>query len=190
MRAIGLFSIVIAVCGCSTNEGVGFPEDLSGYIEEIRERGTTEMAASHLQSIAGIRAGVTIISYPYDEENEFYQTRYRSTVCPIPNASPRELTTFREETLNATQEEFERLQLLADSDGSGFVSTEEAALYRRMVEFGWKVRYLEREGIDAGMLASQMGMEEQQFVSQREEYEEFTKHAGSWIVEGGPTRKP
>lgn len=128
--AILLAAILLAV------PQVGFAQsDLEKYLEKIRTSGMTERAAGTLEAAAKILAGETIYEVTRDPDGGLRYS-YSNAMCFRPDADGEGLRKLREE-IEAKRERWVLfLKQQADADGSGFVSTEEAAATMRRVELG------------------------------------------------------
>lgn len=149
------------------------PADLAAYFEEIRQAGCTESARDSLEMVAGILVGDTILSFPMDPSGRTYGNYYRSSEdsCPLPDPSsprPEALQTDRERTKHAV---LGRLRVVADTDRSGFVSTNEGSHLRRVYEFGIKAAFLtSQEGRNRADLLDLLHVSESELGSLSAEY--------------------
>lgn len=109
---------------------------------EIREQGMSEAAARSLTTVASIWGGATLLSVQKLPTGE-YESRFTTGFCPRPGADPEEVAALRQKIDERVQAELRRIKPLADRDGSGFVSTEEAAQFREVVLFGLRAAKLE-----------------------------------------------
>lgn len=152
------------------------PADLAAYIEEIRQSGCTESAGSELQGVAGILVGETILTFPRDPSGRTYGNSYRSSEdsCALPGPSspkPEALRTDRERTKQAV---LSRLRVVADTDHSGFVSTNEGSHLRRVYEFGAKAAFLtSQEGRKKADLLDLLHVSEAELGSLSAEYRDL-----------------
>jgi hypothetical protein len=141
------------------------PADFVAYINQIRECGMSENAQFPLRFVAYVRLGSVQYGFEKDSLSGVYHATYPMTISireEFPNARRSlkqdsmehrlhlkqdsvEHRLREEETLN----EWRALQPIADADSSGFVTTEEAREFSRLVDFGYKTNFvLEREGHD------------------------------------------
>lgn len=111
--------------------------DLAAYIESIRASGMSEMAASNVRMVAGVLTNATILSYKKDPASGQYWTSYTSATCPKPDADDLELTRWKQSKVSESGMLLPKLKPIADADGSGFVTTPEAGMFRDTVEFGY-----------------------------------------------------
>jgi hypothetical protein len=70
------------------------------------------------------------------EEGRPYQVTYSNASCPAPNANRDSLQADFKRKSDVAKSEFTTLQTLADTDSSGFISTEESSSLKRLIEFG------------------------------------------------------
>lgn len=150
------------------------PPDLTEYIETIRESGMSEGARGWLHGAASLRAGGMILVYRKNEGSDRYWPSYTSTSCPLPGADPEKLAAWREELDSRTQTEFEALQHLADRDGSGFITTDEARRIKDLIEFGVLAKQIQQEaGPEISHLAAASGLESEAAQRRLSEYHEL-----------------
>ncbi len=121
------------------------PPDMAAYFDEIRATGVTEMGASHLSSVAGIRLGETIFQFFFDEDSGCYGRSYSSTSCGLPGEDPEERRLRLAEIWRKRKVAISSLLPFVDADGSGFVTTDEARVFRDLVEFGYLAAMLSAE---------------------------------------------
>jgi hypothetical protein len=114
------------------------PKDLTTYIEQIRQTGMSEGAQRELHTVADICCGAMIVEFIKDTVSGTYGRSYTSTLCPSPKADPAAFEKLQKEIKANSDREFHQLQILADADSSGFVSTGEASDFRMLVEFGYQ----------------------------------------------------
>jgi len=157
MRRVGL----AVATGILASQFAFAQSDFEQYVERIRRSGMTEDAAGSLQMAASILSGATIFEVKEAPQGGLSRS-YSGAACFRPGAEetppepPREpegrrrvgtetrgwsatraaLRTLREK-IEAKQEAWHSfLKKHADTDGSGFVSSEEGSAMRRRVELG------------------------------------------------------
>ena len=121
-------------------------DELEDYIEHVREVRMEAMAEIQVQTIASILAGYSTLTYRRDEASGQYWPSFGSTTCPSPDADPDVVQ--RESALRKVRLDELVLELhrLADLDGSGFVTEQEASKFRTRVEVGFLAAQLASEG--------------------------------------------
>lgn len=144
------------------------PADMAACVAAIREQGMSEMAATHIGGIAFIRLGQGSLTFVTMDDSGRYYPSFHSNSCPMPGADPDTLAARQQRAKAACDAERTRLQPLADTDGSGFVSTIEAIQFRVAFEFASLMdqlqlagdysmeRVLIATGLDAALLESRM----------------------------------
>ena len=132
------FSIFILI-SCSRRKA---PEDLTSYINRVKESGISEVGEFQVKAVAYILSGATQLTFRYDSLAGSYLPMYVSTVCPNPEADTEEEAEKKQIRLNISEKISEELRQFADMDSSGFVSTEEASRFRSISEFGFLVNQL------------------------------------------------
>lgn len=142
--------------------GEEMPADLKAYIEEIKAAGMTEQAAGAIRMVAAIETGSTVLQIETDEKGKVSSHQYTAALCPRPGMSEEARAELRKQmdAMNAkVKSEMERLKPLADTDGSGFVSTEEGGRFRNLYEFGKGVLVVTADGLrDGGQVAERLQM--------------------------------
>ena len=109
--------------------------DFEQYVEKIRKAGMTEDAAGSLQMAAAILSGATVFEVKRAPDGSLGHS-YSSAICFRPGADREKLRALREK-IEAKQEAWLAfLKKYADTDGSGFVATDEGWALRRRVELG------------------------------------------------------
>ncbi len=147
--------------------------DFMVYVEQIRRWGMTENARMSIRMIASIEAGTTILSFQKDDSSGAYWTRYMSASCPKPDMSKTERQELRDELDAKITPLIEKMRPIADMDNSGFVTTEEAAQFRAIVEFGYRAFHvLTEEGHDIKKICAGLSMNEEQIRESAKQYEE------------------
>jgi hypothetical protein len=117
----------------------GMPQsDFDKYIQEIRKAGMSESASGDLRMAAGLLSGGSSFKAIRAPDGSVGRS-YSSNMCFVPTKDERLLEKQRalRQTIQAKQDAWVKLlQKHADSDGSGFVSTEEGHTLRRRIEMG------------------------------------------------------
>jgi hypothetical protein len=143
--------------------------------DESKRFRASKKALSQLVHFAELRTGVTVLTFDIEPKIGCV-THYGSSVCPIPGKS-------RLEALKAAgrlevEPEVERLQPVADFDGSGFVTDEEGLRFGVLVHFGQQLNYLvRRKGWKPDRLAVLMRLTSEELRSQLKDYKELIERA-------------
>ncbi|MBU1701801.1 MAG: hypothetical protein KJ970_15130 [Candidatus Eisenbacteria bacterium] len=176
MKASLLVVLMVLLLGCGDDRA----SDFEAYIATIRESGMTETAQSQVRMVASIRTGLSVLSFPKNEEEESYFMQYLSGSCPNPEATPDEIQLWRASLYAKLEPEYQELRRLADADQSGFVSTEEATRLRNMYEFGVMVTFVfDNTRQDIPATARGLGLTVEQLRSRLVEYEEYCHSLGA-----------
>jgi hypothetical protein len=169
-----LFLIVMLIPAVLVAQDPRDSDDFTAYVEQIRKWGMTEDARGSIRMIASVEAGTTLLSYQKDDSSGAYWTRYTSTSCPKPDMSETERQELRDELEARIAPLMEKLRPVADMDNSGFVTTEEGAQFRAIVEFGYKASHvLTEEDRDLKKTCAGLSMNEDRFREQVKQYKEL-----------------
>jgi hypothetical protein len=166
--------LLIAVNIASQN--IEEPADMKACIEEIRAWGMSEQAKGSIMMVAGNRLGGTSWYYIKDESSGTYGFGMRGNRCNLPNDNPIEAEREKMAYQYKLDREIMRLKEIADSDGSGFVSTTEGREFLNLVQFGHKASFIieeEKSDIDAivvGLNQELSGGDETAFRDKLNEY--------------------
>jgi len=136
---------VIASMVFTGGQQAGDGADLNEYLQGIRASGISEVGKGQLIMVAGICAGATIFQYQVDKASGRYWPSYTSATCPKPDADPPELEKWKLTKRSDTEILADKLKAFADSDQSGFVTTQEASDFRYLVEYGYLVAQVVRD---------------------------------------------
>jgi len=112
--------------------------DFEKYIDEIRKTGMSESAASDVRTAADLLGGGSTFRATRTPEG-YVGRSYSGNMCFLRTKDERLLEKQRtlREKINAKVDAWAKfLQKQADTDGSGFVSTDEGRVLRRRVEMG------------------------------------------------------
>lgn len=126
----------------SSTAALNEPADYLEYIKSVRDIGMGGEALMAVRSIASITSGGSTLTYEAGEDCSSYIPRFASTSCPPRNADPAAVAATQAADRERLATEVQRLRPVADADGSGFVSTAEAAEFRRLIEFGHLMHHL------------------------------------------------
>jgi hypothetical protein len=174
-----LFVILLVMPNVLAAEDRKDANELNAYLEQIRDWGMTEVARMHLRMIASTIAGGTLLSFYKDGESGAYYTRYTSAFCPSPEMSDIERQRVQKEQEAKVLPLINKLQPIADMDDSGFVTTEEGAEFREIVEFGYRAAHvLNEEGHDMEQISAGLSMNEEQVRERAKKYQKFLAKAG------------
>ena len=116
--------------------------DLDLYIQHIRARGMTDSAEGDLTMVAMILIGSTNVTFNREPDGG-YSESFRSW-CPRPGAAPGEVNAARAKLAAEAEVWIGKLKKLADTDHSGFVSSEEARRLREVVLLGLEVSQMDQ----------------------------------------------
>jgi hypothetical protein len=147
-EAVGSFILISLAFVClDSGARAGDPADLVRHVEKIRELGMTEAALADLDRIAAIRTGEQFLTFVEGETPGEYVLSLADTSCKLPEAAHGRTAQLQTALRKATVEDREALRAHADADGSGFVSTEEAAELRDLIEFGYLAAWMAGESV-------------------------------------------
>lgn len=150
------------------------PDELEAYIADIREWRMTESARMSLRMLAGIYTEGTILTFKKDESSGLYWRSYQSSSCPKPDMDPAERARLRNEYESKIAPILSKLHPLADKDNSGFVTEEEGAKFRDVVEFAYQAVYVaSQEGAGSEGFYTGMSMDEERFKQRVAEYKDM-----------------
>ena len=147
------------------------PDELEAYIADIREWRMTESARMSLRFLAGILTENTILTFRKDEASGAYWRGYRGTSCPNPDMDPAERDRMQKEYELTIAPILSKLHPFADKDHSGFVTGEEGARFRDLVEFAYQASYVaSQEGAGSESFYAGMSMDEERYKQRVAEY--------------------
>jgi hypothetical protein len=147
--------------------------DYDIYLETIRNMRMSEVAHSDLEMAANVVSGRIQLVFRKNERSQVYGTGFENLTCPSPT-----LTAAQRESLDATdrkiiEHDIESLRARADTDGSGFVSTEEAETFREMVEFGLRAAHVAQQESTFAKTARGLGMSVPELSATARSYEAY-----------------
>jgi hypothetical protein len=135
MRTTG--TVCGLVAAAALGSGAYAQSDRDTYLEQIQRSGMSEMAAAELLTAAAPLAGVSRVRFARNRQGIFWN--YEAVAC-IP---PRTTESGRAKAKALLEERKAKLdswvaflKVYADTDNSGFVSTDEGSTLRRRVELG------------------------------------------------------
>jgi hypothetical protein len=138
----------------------------------------TENARMSIRMMASIQAGTTLPFFQKDDSTGAYWPGYRSASCPKPDMSEAERQELRDEYEAKTDPFIEKMRPLADADHSGFITTEEGAEFRALVEFGYRAAHVVgNEGHDMKKICAGLSMSEESVRERAEQYKELLAKA-------------
>lgn len=156
----------------------GDTDDFTAYVDQIRKWGMTENARMSIGMMASIQAGSTIPFFQKDDSTGAYFSGYRSASCPKPDMSEAERQELRDEYAAKTDPLIEKMRLLADTNNSGFITTEEGAEFRAIVEFGYRASHVvNNEGHDMKKICAGLSMSEERVREQAGQYKKLRVEA-------------
>jgi hypothetical protein len=161
------------------------PPELADYLEKIRASGMSEGAESSLRMIASLRIGQTLLTFEKEAETGLYGRTYTSGTCPRPGMTPEQLEALKKTTLESSQKEMDRLKPLADLDHSGFITTEEGARFRSIVEFGIEAAYIcQHEPCTPASVSHALGIAKPAFSDLLSRYQDVRRRATELHIAG------
>jgi hypothetical protein len=138
--------ILVAVALLLLLPATASTDELEDYIEHVREVRMAAMAEGQVRTVASILLGYSTLTFKRDEASGQYWGTFTSTTCASPDADP-EVVRRETEARNVKMNELLlELHSLADLDGSGFVTDQEATTFRKQVEAGFLAAQLASEG--------------------------------------------
>lgn len=180
VREVAIPKVVMGLAGLlSLVGGWAFakdPPDLVSYIEKIRAQGITDSGKSQIMMVVVIRLGQSTLTFDEDAQTGRYAPTFQSATCPVPGADPAETAQWQAELAAARDAEFVALRPLADSDGSGFVSSEEASTFRSVFELGLLAQgVVEKHGYSRAAICRASGLDEATMDSRLSRLDELGK---------------
>ena len=153
-------------------------DDFTAYIEQLRSWGMTEAARMSLYTLACVQSGLSVFIVEKDDSSGAYRFGYRGTSCPKPDMSEAERQELRKEQDAKIDPLVEKMRSIADTDKSGFVTTEEAQLFRAVVEFGYQAsNVVKAEAHDMEKVCRGLSMTEKQIRERETQYKELLPKA-------------
>jgi len=149
-------AVFLVACTCF---GVGIraedPPDLVEHVETVRKEGMTEAAREDLTVVASIRTGSLQLRFVEADGPGELTPVYGGTSCELPGTEHGRVARLGASLRKATLEDRDTLRAWADTDGSGFVSTAEAASFREIVELGYLAAWIvDRHGVSLDRIAA------------------------------------
>jgi hypothetical protein len=182
-RAKAMWIVVLAVgLPCAATAQTDFEE----YVGEIRKAGMSEGASGNLRSMASLLSGSSTLTATRTPEGDVLRS-YRSNTCFMRTTDERVLEKQRalRESIQAKRDVWvEFLRTRADTDGSGFVSTEEGRSLERVVELGLIASQLMISNV--GELAEALQAEEAEVAADIPAYSRLLAAAKEQGLEGMP----
>jgi len=131
----------------------------------------TENARASIGLMASIEAGTMLLSFQKDDSSGAFWPRYMSASCPKPEMSETERQELRDELEAKIAPCMEKMRPIADTNNSGFVTTEEGAEFREIVEFGYKASHVvNEEGHDMERICAGLSMKEERVRERAKQY--------------------
>jgi hypothetical protein len=159
--------------------------DFERYVEQIRKSGMTEDAASSIGGVAAILSGATLFEVKPAPDGSLSRS-YSSALCFRPDADREKLRAQRERIEAKQQVWIAFLKTRADTDGSGFVSTEEGSALRRRVELGLLIAQLPGVG-SLDELLKAVRLQRSQVLEDLTAYAQLQAQAAKEGLDGMPT---
>ena len=134
--------------------------------------------------IADIKLGGTILRFERDEATGRYRTGYSGTMCKAPGADPEAWRALQEEHARKLERELEILEPVADTDGSGFVSTREGASFRNAMELGARAAFIYTDlDADLELTLEALGMDEEELADRLAAYHGYLEQLPTYQQE-------
>jgi hypothetical protein len=185
-----LCGIVIFASNNVLAQPAGDPTDLRAYVTQIRLSGMSENARASVTMVAQITSGATVLTFQKDKTSGIYFPSYQSTVCSVPNADSTVLAKWKGEAQMKTDHDLQRLKPIADSDSSGFVSTQEGIEFRALVEFAIALRQIsQKEGQHLDRICQGLRLTKEQLESKKTEYQLLLTRAKRLGIDNLPEMK-
>jgi hypothetical protein len=124
-----VFCLLASLLSCRTQGD----SELEAYLNTIRQSRMTVEAQGSLRTIAGVRAKLRAIQFAKDESGDYYSTSWISLSCQRPDMDSAAIARHDAYVDSLIQTQMAVLRPLVDKDGSGFVTTEEAAEFSDLV---------------------------------------------------------
>ena len=187
MQRSWLFGVFMVVVSQAMSQPTIEPTDLRAYLDSIRKSGMSEDAKRDISSVASFTTGAIVTRFQKDESTGQYWPTYQSTVCPIPSPGQSALAKWKDDVREKTDSETQQLKALADSDSSSFVSTEEGAQFRSLVEFAIALSQVsDHERNDVVSICKGLRMTKEQLNERKSEYRNLTRRANTLGIETLP----
>jgi hypothetical protein len=159
--------------------------DFDEYVQQIRESGMTEGAASAIQTAASLASRASILEAKLSPDGKSLGRSYTSAYCPKPGADPETVRAAREKTAAKMKVWVDFFKKAADTDGSGFVSTHEGWALRERVELGILAPQVEDvDSVDG--LVELLHQDRAQVVEELAAYAKLREGAAKEGLEGMP----
>ncbi len=168
--------ISLFVLGCSNGNEQQPGGDLEEYLKTIQEKGMSERADPDLRTVGSILIGHASLSFQRSGPGGRCWPRFTSNNCPNPDMTAEERQEFARRSQLQYEELLRVLKPMADLDGSGFVSTEEAREFRGLFEFGCLAQHVRaNEGEEAALLASAAALSPEVLPAKARQFNELCR---------------
>jgi hypothetical protein len=143
------------------------PSELQAYLDSLRQAGVSELGRGELLTVSSVQERVDLMTF--EKFGDVYVTQYQDRFCGIPGHATMPEVLAAEKGVDA-------LRPLADFDGSGFVSTEEAARFRELFELGRSLPYVveHEKTTDAAVLSRALRRSPAELAAASAEYPALT----------------
>jgi len=159
--------------------------DFEAYVEQIRESGMTEQAASAIRTAASIVSGASVLTAKPSSDGKSIGRSYTSALCFRPGVDDEKAKALREKIEAERQVWIDFFKKAADTDGSGFVSSKEGWELRERVELGILAPQIEQaENVDE--LVELLHQKRDQLVEGLTAYAQLRQGAAKEGLEGLP----
>ena len=151
--------------------------ELDRYIQNIRNDRMTEDAKLTMETISSIRTGHTTLTFVKDSTSGTYGTSYGSTFCPRPGTDSSENLKISKQIDADVNADIKKIRPLADFDNSGFITTDEANRFRRVIEFGLLANFVAKKGEPESIVVRSFGIPKDRLRKMIEDYKNMVRNA-------------
>jgi hypothetical protein len=160
--------------------------ELENYIQKIRTYRMTEDARSTMDMVSSIRTEHTTLTFVKDASAGTYGTSYGSTFCPLPGADSVEVQKIYAKIAEDVNADREKIRPLADIDHSGFITTEEATRFRKLIEFGLLANFAAKNGEPVATVARSLGISDKSLPQMITDYKDLVSRSANLGKSGIP----
>jgi len=190
-RVIGLAAILLACACLGFALNAGDPADLVEHVEKVRTDGMTEAAREDLGVVASIRTGEKLLQFIEGETPGAYIRSYTATSCELPGTEHGRVAQLQAALLKTTREDRDALRAYADGDGSGFVSTAEAADFRDLIELGYLAAWMiDEHGASLDRIATASSLSREETEAKIARYNDVAKRLNAATRHRMPVIRP
>ena len=142
MKTVAIFTVILLFGLNLAAQTPDQPADMKECLDKIISLGMSEVAYQCIAHVAGMRIGGSSWLFKKDETSGIYWNSYAGNRCNKPDQDPEQAEREKIAFEYKLDKEISRLKCLADSDGSGFISSDEGYQFRRLMEFGYKAAFV------------------------------------------------